>query len=156
MDPNENLREQREITKRLLDEDLEGDVDSIMTLSIRLAELVQALDEWISHQGALPRDWWDEVPIQALRANPTDGHNYDEVYRLILIESGPNRIQLWRLLRSLRDYTLQDVRRITDALPWIYGSEFGGGAVNELRAMFEGIGAVVRVELMIQTHNPLV
>jgi ribosomal protein L7/L12 len=156
MDPNENLREQREIAKRLLDEDLEGDVDSIMTLSIRLAELVQSLDGWISHQGALPRDWLDEVPI-ALEAHATDRYNDDyEVYRLILIESGPSRIQVWRLLRSLRSYSLQDLRQITDSLPWVYGSEFSRDTAGELQAMFEGIGAVVRVELVTRTHNPLV
>lgn len=51
MDPNENLKQQREIVNRLLygnPEENDGE---------RLAELVEALDNWLSNQGFLPTDW---------------------------------------------------------------------------------------------------
>jgi len=54
MDPNANLAEQRRIVARMLDEESEhidtGD-------AVRLAELAQALDEWISKGGFLPDAW---------------------------------------------------------------------------------------------------
>lgn len=52
MDPNANLAEQLRIAKRILfdDEDASPDAE-------RLAELVLALDEWISNRGFMPRVW---------------------------------------------------------------------------------------------------
>lgn len=56
MDPEVNLEEQKELAKKLLHgerttpEDFEDDV-------ARLAELVLALDEWLSKGGFLPRAW---------------------------------------------------------------------------------------------------
>jgi len=51
MDPSANLDEQRELSSAILrGEYTNGDAD-------RLAELVEALDEWISKGGAIPRDW---------------------------------------------------------------------------------------------------
>lgn len=54
MDPNANLKEQRRIIARFFEEGSEyidtGD-------ALRLAELAQALDEWISKGGFLPEAW---------------------------------------------------------------------------------------------------
>lgn len=50
MDPNANLKEQRELAKKILEENNREDVD-------RLAELVLALDEWLSKGGFPPTDW---------------------------------------------------------------------------------------------------
>jgi hypothetical protein len=72
MDPNANLREQREIAKRLLAEDtttpnqrLAQFAEHVEALELakrvtdgeRLAELVQALDGWILGGGFLPDNW---------------------------------------------------------------------------------------------------
>ena len=54
MDPNANLKEQREIVARMIDEDSES-VDT--GDAVRLAELVEALDSWISAGGFLPTSW---------------------------------------------------------------------------------------------------
>lgn len=54
MDPDANLKEQREIAKAMLDPESEY-VDSGDAL--RLAELQTALDEWLMSGGFLPRDW---------------------------------------------------------------------------------------------------
>jgi hypothetical protein len=51
MDPNANLEEQRRLAKRLVDSPYENDQVQ------RLAELVLALDEWISKGGFLPARW---------------------------------------------------------------------------------------------------
>jgi len=62
MDPDSNLREQREIRQRLLkafdaaDPDTgewHPDLDDVY----KLDELSKALDGWLSRDGALPRDW---------------------------------------------------------------------------------------------------
>lgn len=53
MDQNANLEEQRRIAADVLN----GDTTDIHRNAIRLAELVQALDAWIFHRGALPKDW---------------------------------------------------------------------------------------------------
>jgi hypothetical protein len=62
MDPDANLQEQREVTRRLLaafdaaDPDSgewQPDLDDVY----RLAELTEALDGWLSREGALPSDW---------------------------------------------------------------------------------------------------
>jgi hypothetical protein len=54
MDPNANLAEQRRIRSRIIaGEELDGDAQ-------RLADLVEALDNWISRGGFLPRDWQQE------------------------------------------------------------------------------------------------
>jgi len=54
MDPDANLREQRELTERMLDPDSQY-VDSGDAL--RLAELVEALHEWLSKGGFMPQEW---------------------------------------------------------------------------------------------------
>lgn len=51
MDPNANLKEQIEISKRILEgEERDGDAE-------RLAELVESLDGWIAKGGFLPARW---------------------------------------------------------------------------------------------------
>ena len=51
MDPTANLREQLEIARRMTNSiDCPGDGD-------RLAELVAALDDWLTHGGFLPDQW---------------------------------------------------------------------------------------------------
>lgn len=51
MDPDANLKEQQEIASRI-NEDIHDQNDPF-----RLAELVEALHEWISRGGALPKAW---------------------------------------------------------------------------------------------------
>lgn len=54
MDPNANLREQRAIVARINSSALnEGDAFDVR----RLAELAEALDEWLSEGGFLPDAW---------------------------------------------------------------------------------------------------
>jgi hypothetical protein len=59
-DPETNLSSQREIVARILDNDQDSEYwntgDSTGD-AIRLAELVQALDKWLQHGGALPITW---------------------------------------------------------------------------------------------------
>jgi len=54
MDPESNLAAQRRIIARML-ADGSDHVDT--SDAVRLAELAQALDEWIVGGGFLPRDW---------------------------------------------------------------------------------------------------
>jgi len=53
MDPDANLKEQREISERILD----GTKHDTGYDAVRLAELVQALDEWLSKGGFPPHAW---------------------------------------------------------------------------------------------------
>lgn len=53
MDPNCNLEEQREIAARILKNEGSAATSDVL----RLAELVQALDEWITKGGFLPQAW---------------------------------------------------------------------------------------------------
>ncbi len=68
MDPDENLRKQREAAAEIIelidDADAEngGDLDAdaedrILSLAEDLAEHVQALDGWLKSFGFLPKDW---------------------------------------------------------------------------------------------------
>lgn len=58
MDPDANLREQREIAKRIVALAETGEDDQQLgEEGIRLAELVLALDEWLTNGGFLPTDW---------------------------------------------------------------------------------------------------
>jgi len=52
MDPNSNLQEQRRIAKAIL-----ANPDAQSYGAVRLAELVEALDEWISRGGFHPAPW---------------------------------------------------------------------------------------------------
>lgn len=52
MDPNENLRLQRDIVADLL---AGKGIDQ--NLAVDLAELTRAMDEWLSKGGFLPDDW---------------------------------------------------------------------------------------------------
>ena len=75
MDPNANLREQRELAKRLLDHDREDDDDVW-----RLCELIEALDEWLSKGGYLPQDWQSlgqRLGFQPINSR-THGYNRQE------------------------------------------------------------------------------
>lgn len=60
MDPNANLKEQREIANRLLDDESESP-DGFANDATRLAELVVALDEWLSKGGFQPQAWGSSV-----------------------------------------------------------------------------------------------
>ena len=51
MDPNTNLKDQRDIIARIDT----GEVDSY--LFDRLIELTRALDEWLTNGGFLPSSW---------------------------------------------------------------------------------------------------
>lgn len=53
MDPNANLAEQQLLAARILDGDDYVDSGD----AVRLAELVQAMDEWIKKGGFLPTEW---------------------------------------------------------------------------------------------------
>ena len=57
MDPDNNLMEQRRIIARILADDSES-IDTGDAL--RLAELAQALDEWIRKGGFLPASWRED------------------------------------------------------------------------------------------------
>jgi hypothetical protein len=56
MDPNANLKEQKEIVRWLLDTN-EENADELSKKAERLANLVEALDEWLSKGGFLPDAW---------------------------------------------------------------------------------------------------
>lgn len=60
MDPNANLTEQRRIAQRILKGSMKDDDAN------RLAELVEALDEWIVRGGALPKSWEPQLPLTGL------------------------------------------------------------------------------------------
>ena len=56
MDPDANLNEQREIAKRISDNDY-STAYAPQPDAERLAELVLALDEWLSKGGFPPKVW---------------------------------------------------------------------------------------------------
>ena len=59
MDPNANLERCRRLANRLIaqEENQRRSGDNHDTAGYELAELFQALDEWISRGGFLPRAW---------------------------------------------------------------------------------------------------
>jgi hypothetical protein len=67
MDPNANLREQRKLVREMMaihdradvstGEYLPADRVRCLELAYRLAELVEALDDWIKSGGFLPDSW---------------------------------------------------------------------------------------------------
>ena len=63
MDPNTNLKEQRELVARLVKLEKYPDAMSATELqtyaenAMRLVDLVEALDEWLSKSGSLPDAW---------------------------------------------------------------------------------------------------
>jgi len=62
MDPNGNLEEQRRLADVIRDAAGAGpmsraEVDAFIERAARLAELVEAMDEWLSRQGFLPASW---------------------------------------------------------------------------------------------------
>lgn len=52
MDPDANLNEQRRVVARILADERVSEGDFY-----RLAELVEALDQWLQKGGFLPKDW---------------------------------------------------------------------------------------------------
>lgn len=63
MDPDANLAEQRRLAAGLIDaldaEDT-ATMSDVAIQALRLAELVQALDEWMTGGGMRPRGWTAE------------------------------------------------------------------------------------------------
>lgn len=63
MDPDKNLQEQLRIAAEIIDDwsDLQkgrcADVDEVAEKATHLAELVIALDSWLSSGGFLPASW---------------------------------------------------------------------------------------------------
>lgn len=64
MDPDANLAEQRRIIARMLADGSES-IDT--GDAVRLAELAQALDEWIAKGGFLPKAWVHKTHNQVAR-----------------------------------------------------------------------------------------
>ena len=59
MDPDANLQEQIEIADQLLQNEYASREDELAA-SLRLAELVLALDQWLTHRGFFPECWTHE------------------------------------------------------------------------------------------------
>lgn len=65
MDPEANLKEQRTLAEDIIDilddeTNDEQDYDvlaEVAAQAMRLAELVQAMDQWMSRGGFMPSDW---------------------------------------------------------------------------------------------------
>lgn len=57
MDPEANLREQRRLAKAIMKKIDSGQTEDLVDDANRLADLVVALDEWISRGGVLPPSW---------------------------------------------------------------------------------------------------
>ncbi len=57
MDPNANLSEQLAIARELLDEESISGFQESIEQGHRLAELVLALDEWLTKGGFPPKRW---------------------------------------------------------------------------------------------------
>lgn len=58
MDPDANLREQRELAADIIRmADAGDDYEPVANKGTQLAELVQALDEWLRRGGRLPAEW---------------------------------------------------------------------------------------------------
>jgi hypothetical protein len=59
MDPNETLRRLRELlsTRQNLDLDDPDNDQELIRVGDDIAELVEALDDWITKGGFLPKDW---------------------------------------------------------------------------------------------------
>lgn len=62
MDPDANLKEQLALAESIIEQadsdDSDGDMPQIDTHdAVRLAELVLAINEWISRGGFLPQQW---------------------------------------------------------------------------------------------------
>lgn len=67
MDPNEALEQLRQsiadLTKHTADWEPGEDVDRDALIETAIADTITTfvgLDEWLSRDGFLPRDWWDE------------------------------------------------------------------------------------------------
>lgn len=56
MDPNETLRRIRELYRSILESDIKASI-TVETEAEELAELVQALDGWITNGGFMPTKW---------------------------------------------------------------------------------------------------
>ena len=63
MDPDANLKEQRELSASILKDIFDGERPNTSDVD-RLCELVQAMDGWLSNGGFLPLGW-----------SPQAGHN---------------------------------------------------------------------------------
>ncbi len=61
MDPTANLKEQRNLVKLIIclgeTPSQAGDEAALARYAARLADLVEALDEWIRDGGSIPRQW---------------------------------------------------------------------------------------------------
>ena len=57
MDPNENIRRQRELVREILSDEPFRDSTEAGELAIELAELVQELDRWLCKGGFRPSGW---------------------------------------------------------------------------------------------------
>ena len=57
MDPNATLREIRKLVEEIQRRTLDEEECNVSDDFVRLAELTQALDEWICKGGFLPNEW---------------------------------------------------------------------------------------------------
>ncbi len=57
MDPDANLKRQRELAQAIIVADEKGRASEVEDMAVELAELVQALDGWLTGGGFVPTDW---------------------------------------------------------------------------------------------------
>lgn len=100
MDPNANLRQQREIVR--IHNTLEGsDIQLSPRIMDRLVELVEALDEWLTKGGFMPDAW---------KRGPEDAHDIERRLADARKPYADKVMELEEKLRKLR-YTDDDPRR---------------------------------------------
>lgn len=58
MDPNKTLQRMLQLSKRMIDETKGRDGEPHPDDALELAELVEALDNWIRRGGSFPSKWW--------------------------------------------------------------------------------------------------
>lgn len=66
MDPNANLKEQRKLIERMQNQPPGWEACDFSQDAMRLAELSEALDEWISKGGMLPKLWLKSCAVPQL------------------------------------------------------------------------------------------
>lgn len=105
MDPDENLRETRVLSEKIIKElDLADVLDPPgipADDADRICTLARSLDDWIMHGGFLPKEWAEKAAGGVIKRAELAIRVYDEVFGETESFEGPLGVQLAYLLAAI-------------------------------------------------------
>jgi hypothetical protein len=122
---------------------LDGDTAPLRSIIKKHPRLRSKLEDLIS--SAVTEDdsgWALQVARSVLGYVPLD----DRDVGIVLIDPGPNRTEVWKLLYKRLSIRLHEAKRLTEEVPAMISGGFSGDAATDIATQLENLGAEIDLD----------